>query len=136
MKYKMALYASQSYIEQYGIPKDEADLTNHRIIGGEASETRAPFNRWMTDTVPQEVVIFRTNDVEARRDAILAGLGIGFMPVFMAQTMPDMVQVMPPRDDWAPQLWLVTHVDLHRTPKVQAFLSALKDDMRNWGSDT
>ena len=45
-----------------------------------------------------------------------------------AQADPDLVEVMraQPRD-WASPLWLVTHVDLHRTTKVQAFLTFLKD---------
>ena len=39
---------------------------------------------------------------------------------------------MPPREEWSAKLWLVTHVDLHRTTKVQAFLSFLKDQARQW----
>lgn len=136
MKYRMALYASHDYVDRHGMPKDEADLANHRIIGGEAAETRAPFNRWMTETVPEEAIVFRTNDVEARSGAVMSGLGIGFIPVLIAQKLKNVVQVMAPLEEWAPQLWLVTHVDLHRTPKVQAFLSALKEDMRSWGGDS
>ncbi len=30
------------------------------------------------------------------------------------------------------QLWLVTHVDLHRTTKVQAFLQQIKDCAKSW----
>ena len=29
--------------------------------------------------------------------------------------------------EWESRLWLVTHMDLHRTTKVQAFLRYLKD---------
>ena len=32
-------------------------------------------------------------------------------------------------------LWLVTHVDLHRTTKVQAFLRFLKDRAKGWSCD-
>ena len=34
---------------------------------------------------------------------------------------PDLVQVMPPQDDWSGALWLVTHVDLHRTNQGAKF---------------
>jgi hypothetical protein len=37
-----------------------------------------------------------------------------------------LVQVLPPRPEWEVPLWLVTHVDLHRTAKVQAVVGALK----------
>jgi hypothetical protein len=29
-------------------------------------------------------------------------------------------------------LWLVTHVDLHRTTKVQSFLTFLKAEAKSW----
>ena len=59
--------------------------------------------------------------------AVIGGAGIGFLGTREAALHPDLVQVMPPREDWTAPLWLVTHVDLHRTAKVQAFLSHLKD---------
>ena len=37
-----------------------------------------------------------------------------------------------PRDEWTAPLWLVTHVDLHRTVKVQAFLKFLKAEAEGW----
>ncbi|MGI9389373.1 MAG: LysR family transcriptional regulator, partial [Boseongicola sp.] len=37
-----------------------------------------------------------------------------------------------PQETWTSPLWLVTHVDLHRTTKVQAFLKYLKEDAKSW----
>ena len=37
-----------------------------------------------------------------------------------------------PQEEWSAPLWLVTHVDLHRTTKVQAFLKFLKEDAKSW----
>ena len=62
--------------------------------------------------------------------ALLAGAGIGFLGVVLAEDLPDLVQVHPPRPEWVGPLWLVTHVDLHRTSKVQALLSFIKDHLR------
>ena len=42
------------------------------------------------------------------------------------------MEVTPSRDDWSGPLWLVTHVDLHRTTKVQAFLSFLREAAQAW----
>jgi DNA-binding transcriptional LysR family regulator len=44
-----------------------------------------------------------------------------------------LIEVLPPREEWTSQLWLVTHVDLHRTAKVQAFLAHLKAWAKTWG---
>ena len=42
------------------------------------------------------------------------------------------LQAMPSRPDWAAPLWLVTHVDLHRTPKVQALVQLLREAGAAW----
>ena len=41
-------------------------------------------------------------------------------------------EAMPARPEWDSALWLVTHVDLHRTTKVQAFLNFLKEEAKAW----
>jgi DNA-binding transcriptional LysR family regulator len=86
-------------------------------------------------TVPPGQIVFRSGDVHAQCNAILAGAGIGFTSVLQAAALPGLVQVMPPRSDWAAPLWLVTHMDLHRTTKVQALLSFLKAQAREWHHD-
>ena len=69
------------------------------------------------------------------RRAVAEGAGIGFLPWFQAEEVADLVQVMAPREDWGAPLWLVTHMDLHRTTKVQAFLTFLKDRARTWEAE-
>ena len=64
--------------------------------------------------------------------AIRASAGIGFMPVAEGQGDPDLVEVMPTAPEWEVSLWLVTHVDLHRTTKVQAFLQHIKEASKQW----
>ena len=49
--------------------------------------------------------------------------------------MGGLTEVVPPRDEWAAQLWLVTHMDLHRTTKVQSFLTFLKERAAAWEID-
>ncbi|MEM9707283.1 MAG: LysR family transcriptional regulator [Pseudomonadota bacterium] len=127
----ISLYASKGYIAAYGQPKDAADLASHTFVGLD-SESRAPFNRWLRANVPAERIVFRGTDQAVLRDAILAGIGIGFVSCWEAERYPELVRLFEPQDDWGAPLWLVTHVDLHRTTKVQAFLRFLKDEAKNW----
>ncbi|TAG12611.1 MAG: LysR family transcriptional regulator, partial [Rhodobacterales bacterium] len=64
--------------------------------------------------------------------AVRHGAGIGFISAFRGAEDPDLVEVLPPRPEWEAPLRIVTHVDLHRTRKVQAFLSHLKDCAKAW----
>ncbi|MEM8632597.1 MAG: LysR family transcriptional regulator [Pseudomonadota bacterium] len=127
-----ALYATQEYLAKHGTPKSEEDLQNHYFVGHESRENRAPFNQWLVKTVPAERIVFRCVESRGQLDAILSGAGIGFAPVWESPVYPQLKQVIPPKDEWSSPLWLVTHVDLHRTAKVQSFLKFLKADARTW----
>ncbi len=123
---KVGLYASQAYIDKYGKPGNIEDARKHRFVGPTEDMNRAPFFRWINQEVPKENIVFRSRDTRVQQQAIIAGIGIGFVEDGQARNEESLVLVVPPLEEWVTQLWLVTHVDLHRTAKVQAFLSYLK----------
>ncbi|PRY87776.1 LysR family transcriptional regulator [Donghicola tyrosinivorans] len=129
---QVTLFAAKSYVEKHGMPKDEADYVNHRFVGQDDIDSRAPFYRWMRDNIPRNNVTFRSEDPRANEQAILDGAGIGFMAYWEWQQNPNVVKVCDPKDDWSSNIWIVTHVDLHRTPKVQTFLKYLKLQAKDW----
>ena len=51
--------------------------------------------------------------------AVIDGMGVGLFPTFLALENKDLELVMPLVDKWKSNLWIVTHVDLHRTAKVK-----------------
>ncbi len=128
---RMVLVAADNYVARHGMPKGPEDFINHRFIGHDA-DTRAPFNKWLRETVPMENIVFRVTDNLSILDAVCSGAGIGFLPKWEARRHSFLTEVMESLDEWAAPLWLVTHVDLHRTPKVQAFLNFLKARAKTW----
>ena len=129
---KFALFASRAYLERYGRPETVADYGNHRFVETDNPKSRAPFSRWLRENVPAECVTFRSTDVHALRRAVAEGAGIGFMSQMQASELGGLVEIHPPLDDWDSPLWLVTHMDLHRTTKVQALLGFLKARAKHW----
>ncbi|MEO0930515.1 MAG: LysR substrate-binding domain-containing protein, partial [Pseudomonadota bacterium] len=75
---------------------------------------------------PEDRFTYRATDNRNMLDAILAGAGLGFVISQELDHHPALKEVVPSEDSWSAPLWLVTHVDLHRTTKVQAFLKFLK----------
>ena len=132
IRLQMGLYASQSYVQRFGLPTNPADFPNHRFVGPENQDHRAPFYRWLTQHAPADRIIYRTSEPEAIEQAILNGLGIGFMRSWEARQNANLIEIMPPIPDWVSPLWIVTHVDLHRTLKVQTFVATLKEHAQNW----
>ena len=130
MRQHMALVASQAYIDRHGLPKDEADLQNHYFVTHDDDNSRAPFSRWLRQVVTDDRFTYRASDNRNMQDAILSGAGIGFVVAQSLQVYPELSEVVERHDEWSAPLWIVTHVDLHRTTKVQAFLRFLKDRIK------
>ncbi len=132
VRMKAGLYASRSYIDRHGRPASEADFTGHRFVCTDAEFTRAPFHRWLRATVHPDQVAYAATEAAALELAIRQGAGMGFMMCFRASEDTDLVEILPSRTEWESPLRIVTHVDLHRTRKVQAFLTHLKDAAKEW----
>lgn len=129
---RMGLFAHRSYAAQYGLPGGEGDMAGHRFIGSDAANPRAPFMKWMAGNIPPQDIVLATSDISNHTPAVLAGVGIGFLPQYLAADHAELVEVLPPRTEWDVQLWLVTHVDLTRTPKVRAFLDLMNAPAAGW----
>lgn len=129
---RSALFAAPAYVQAHGLPRDETEFAHHRFVGAESDTSRAPFHRWLRDRIAPEAYAFRATDPAATETAVRCGLGIGFLSAEAREDDPTLVEVMPSRAEWDTPLWLVTHVDLHRTTKVQAFVAHVKEAARGW----
>lgn len=129
-----AIYASNRYKETYGLPKSEEDAKNHRFVCYDDPNSRAPFDMWVRRNIPAEQIVFQSSDQSVLKEAILEGIGIGYLPLWGLKADDRVEQVFPPRAEWSAKLWLVTHVDLHRSLKVQTFAKALKNAAKSWPS--
>ena len=120
----VALYASEGYIARKGTVLSDEALQKHDLIASNDKDSRAPYDHWLNDHGLH--VVLNSNDHATRLAAIKAGLGMGFLPVAQGRA-EGLQQVMGARPEWGSPLWLVTHVDLHRSPKVQACTKLLRD---------
>lgn len=138
----MRLVAARAYIERYGRPERIEDLARHRFIGFQSGDMQSAFGRWLERHVPADRFVVVSPQPYITDMATALGLGIGFLPgpvaahrggagaaggAELVDLFPDLA---PP--EWCPPLWLVTHVDLHRTPKVRQFSAALIEASRHW----
>ncbi len=124
-RFGAALYASDTYLQRHGRPARDADLVHHVFIADEATDSRVPCFRWLADLAPE--VALRSDDAAAQETAIRAGMGMGFL--FADRSGTGLEQVMPTRPEWSGPLWLVSHIDLHRSAKLQAAMGALKQSL-------
>ena len=115
-----SLYATADYLAAHG---DPADLARQRLALPGPEARNAPVMRWLADRISPETVLTVANDAAAREAVIRAGLAMGPLAPSRAAGLVEAISL----PEWTSTLWLVTHVDLHRTHKVQAAVEALRD---------
>lgn len=118
---RQAIYAAPAYLEAHGTV---TDIDGHPLALPGPQARNAPLMVWLRGRIRPDQVAITANDDAAREAAIRAGLAIGPLSPSRAEGLVK-VMALP---EWDSRLWLVTHVDLHRTPKVQAAVAALRGD--------
>ncbi len=150
---RFGLYAHPDYLRDAlgtAEPPKAGTLSKHRFVL-QADDSRAPFAQWLEDAAPGGRVVLRTSDSNATTEAVRAGVGIGFLPQWPGERQGErqsegqgelqgdrlagLVPVPTPGHSFAVDSWLVTHVDLHRTTKVQSFLQELKSAAATFSDD-
>lgn len=129
---KIGFYASKDYLKTHGAIDPDGDFAGHRLVGYADDNPRAPFSIWMKNNVPEESIVYRASDIRAAQDAVVAGVGAGFLSAWQGKQYDHLVPLCEPREEWASRIWLITHVDLHRTAKVQSFTNYLKEQAKHW----
>ena len=115
------LCASRVYLDQTGRPASEADLAGHAFIEITApSHIEAP--RW------SKARRFIVNDVDMAYQAVVEGMGIGLLPLYVARRDLErgrLEQLLPATALGGQSVW-VSYPELrHQSQKTRAFVEFL-----------
>ena len=104
----------------YGPPAE-----TRRFVGPGPKAPKTPYFEWLARNVLPEDIVLTSDSIAVLWAAVRGGAGAGFLPRQMAAGS-GLSELRPPLDDWHEQIWTVTHVDLHRSTKVQAFVQTMR----------
>lgn len=124
-----AIYASKSYVQQYGRPASIADLTGHAMIGFEGIMQNHRVAKWLPVAVPNARVVNRNNSMLGTLSAVKVGIGVAPLPTTLGDAEETLVQVLPPVEELTRSWYLLSHPDLRKTPRIAAFVDHVLDDI-------
>lgn len=124
---RFGLYAHRNYVAKFGLPKNKSDFKDHKFVHWDIRSLNLPNSNWFENVAEEEQIAMSTQDLRIAEQSVVLGMGIGLFSDFDANNTVGLVNLIPPSSNWSIQLWAVTHVDLHRTPKVQQFLKTLRE---------
>jgi len=123
-----AIYASKSYVQQYGRPESIADLSNHAMIGFDGIMENHRAAKWLQQAVPDARIVNRSNSMLGTLSAVKAGLGIAPLPTTLGDAEDNLDRVLPIVPELTRSWYLLSHPDLRQMPRVAAFVEhALSD---------
>lgn len=128
---RRVVVAAPSYLERHGAPEEPADLAAHACVIYSRLATGASWP-FLTAAGPVSVPVrgrFTANNTEGVRAAVLAGLGIGAVPIWHfadGEIEAGRVQVLLQDYELAPQpIHAVYPSRRHLAPKVRAMIEFL-----------
>ncbi|MEM8975718.1 MAG: LysR family transcriptional regulator [Pseudomonadota bacterium] len=124
--FRVGLYAHADYVARNGLPASFDEFADHDFVTHSPVD-KLRFEIWFAKYVPRERIAVTSSHPRVTHEAIVGGVGIGFLPESYVQSRSDLHEVAAPRDSWTGDLWLVTHMDLHHNEMVQAMLRCIKD---------
>ena len=78
--------------------------------------------RWMRTALPDAHVVFRADSAVAMAQAAESGVGLAALPWYLAPAFHGLgCRSLPVPPEAPAGLWVLSHLDLRRTPRVRAF---------------
>jgi DNA-binding transcriptional LysR family regulator len=122
-----SVYASNAYLQQFGVPQKPEDLAQHRLIGF-SEEGRLPFSKvnWLLEAgvaqdAPRHKPAFRVNSLMAMLRAVESGVGIAAFPDYMLEGLPHVTQILPELPRPTTDVYFVYPTELRHSKRVTVF---------------
>ena len=122
---RFGLYASETYLQQHGVPLSVEDLPRHHVIDSVRQLDAFPQVDWLRRNADGARVAFTGDNIMVQLAALQAGLGIMALPSYMVRNNPAIRRLLPEQFELALELWLLTPRDVNKLPRVRAVLDFL-----------
>jgi DNA-binding transcriptional LysR family regulator len=79
--------------------------------------------KYVEERISRERIVYRSDSVAGTSAAIVAGIGVGFLPCMHGDLRPNLMRVGPVEPGISDELWILTHPDIRKSGQVGAFIT-------------
>lgn len=124
------LYASRAYVQRHGAPASAEELSRHSIIGFVDGMAEHRAARWLRSKAPRTQIHAECGNVPSAFLAVKTGACLGPLPMLLADMDDELLCVLGPIRDLSYPMYLLTHRDLRRVPRISAFFDFCSSRLR------
>lgn len=121
------LFASEKYVQTYGLPRSVRELDAHNFVVGSDSLERLRPMKTLIDRLDPGNVALRCNNMPALQSAVLSGLGIGLLPDYVGWSDERLVPAPINTENSFGEIWLIVDDDKRVKPEIAAMINCVKD---------
>lgn len=131
------LYASQGYIDKFGVPTSISDLKNHRIVTfGVPVPSHLSELNWLETLGDfeggQRVPTLQINDISSIKRAVEGGAGIAMLPDYMIDKAAGLVKLLPETEVPSFDTYFAYPDAMKNQAKLHVFRDFVIAKARNW----
>ena len=123
---RVALYAARKgSVRRF----DEARLASGDWIAPDDALPEHPSVLWRKKHFPKVSPTYRVNSILTVMELVVQGLGVGLLPIFLAQGHHGLRALTAPLDECQTELWLLAHPESRHLRRVSAVYGHLSQQM-------
>jgi DNA-binding transcriptional LysR family regulator len=108
---------------------DETTASQTSWIAPDDALPEHPSVLWRKKHFPKVSPSYRVDSVLTAAELVAGGLGIGLLPIFLAQRRNDLVQLTEVIDECQTELWLLTHTESRHLRRVSTVFTHLAQSL-------
>ena len=112
---QFSIYATPELAER----EAETAIEDRRWLGLEAPLSGSTAGEWMAEMIPSSQIVGCANSFNALRDLAVRGLGFAMLPRHVGDATTLLINVPGPGPMPETGLWLLSHKDMLRSPRVR-----------------
>lgn len=113
--YEYGLYCSKSYQQNNPLIRGQSDIDKHFVIGYIDDLLPTSAHSYLQHFMPHRTADLQISNILTQMEATISGMGIAFLPCFMASRHAELVRLLPSELSFKRSYWLVTH-EMSRHP--------------------
>lgn len=108
---------------------DDSALTSQHWIAPDDALPDHPSVVWRKKRFPKVVPKYRVNSILTVAELVSQGMGIGILPLFLAQQRSDLLQLGAEIEECQTELWLLTYAEARHLRRVSAVYRHLAESL-------